>query len=424
MGFTKFLSEYHSENKSDKVSYLVKKFFKHNFIISLLISLSIAIFSIPLSKIFFSNDNYWSLLILFSISIPFTLVSSIIETYFRAIREINIYVKYSIICALFSLAIAIPAMLYFEIKGVVFVLTVSSLISIFIGFLFLKRKGILPNFRILSKVENSVFRDIYKIGIGMMLMMAIQQLSFLFIRTIIAKKLGINEVGIFQSVYSISNNYFGLFFVIIAAYSIPKLSILKTNALIIEELNQTIKLLILVYTPLILICFIFRYYIIQLLYTNNFIAAKELFYFQLQGDFLRALSWVFGLWLVPKMKIKQMILFDILFYFNLISISLYLLNVENMGVKSISIAYLIAYCFHFLINFIYAKYTLGFRFTKHNLQIFIYSFIAIIVLFILFEYFVNFGYYAVTPILLLWFIKCVNKDDLYKLRALFLGKLK
>ena len=97
--------------------------------------------------------------------------------------------------------------------------------------------------------------------------------------------------------------------------------------------------------------FVFREFVIALLFTKDFIASQSLYKYQFIGDLLKALSWVVGLWLIPKLKLFLWVLLDLILSINFIIIYILLLNFYSNGLESLAIAYLISNAIHFLLNY-------------------------------------------------------------------------
>ncbi len=335
----------------------------------------------------------------------------------------NKYVLFLVLSSFTNVLVNVPLIYFFGLYGAILSFVLLSLINTTIGIFILKRIKLIPNLKKTKKVDRNVISDIYKVGLGSVLAMVMHQLTFIIVRSNIASELGLGSVGIFQSVYAISVNYFGIFFVLLATYSIPKFSTFKTNHENNQELNTTLKFLLILYTPLIIIMFTFRTFFISILYSDEFLSAKDLLIFQLSGDFFRALSWVFNIWLIPNLKIKQWIIFDLIFYLLFFGLFYYMLN-SDFGIKSVSIAYLLAYGFYLIINFAYTKYSLAFKYRNKNLKSLIVSFIVLVTAFIISEYNEYYGYLTILPIILIWMFFVVKKQDYLNLISILSTKIK
>lgn len=125
-----------------------------------------------------------------------------------------------------------------------------------------------------------------------------------FIRELTIYYTSINIAGEWQSAWTICQLILTLLTISLNTYFLPKISSLKIR----DDLNKEIYKGIKIFIPLTLIsCFflyILRENIIILLYTKEFLPAKELFPFLLVGIFFKSVSWFYGISFVAKAKVK------------------------------------------------------------------------------------------------------------------------
>lgn len=383
IGLNKYFSEYFETGKIKEINFLLKKFILLNLYITIPFVVLIIFFSEQISYVLFSDTQYSLLIILLSCSLPLSILTGFFDVYLRGVRKINSYVFFVTLNSVLSVLIFVPLQIYFHLTGVFVSLIVIGIVSVINGVVLLKRIKLFPDLSKISIVENEVSGNILKFGLANIAMLATQQLSLLAIRLFINSKYSITESGIFQSVFSISNNYFGLFFTIMAAYALPKLSSFGNDTFKIKmEINNLLKLFLLLYTPIIIIIFILRDTVLTLLYSKDFISAGNLFGLQLSGDFLKAISWSLGLWFIPMLKIKEWLIFDLIYSFNFFMI-FYLFQIfSELGVISVSISYLLTNLVHLIINFIYIKKNLQFKFDPEVFKILITSTLCIFLVFV------------------------------------------
>lgn len=419
LGLIKYIARYHEENKTNEINYLLKYFYLKNVVFSIIAITFIIIFKEDLSTWLFSSSDFSNLLVLFFIFIPLNLILNFVDIYLKSTRIINLYVIFLSVNSLVSLICTIPLVYYWKIEGAIVAFMFTTIICLFSTYVILKKGKVNIDIKSVTAVDKSVVKNIYKVGIVSLISLAVQSVTFLLIRSLLADKYGFEGVGIFQCVYSLSAGYFGLFFVILGNYSIPKVSALKEVFEINIELNDTIKFLLLLYVPLVIIMFSFRSVLIPLLYSNEFITAKNLFIYQLPAEIFRAFSWVFGLWLIPKLKIKAWIIFELIFYSGFILLTVIFLNFTDFEIKSVSIAYLISYVGFFVLNFSYSVSNLEFKFSKNNIKLITGALILISVLFVSSEINEIWGYYLFIPVIIIWSFYSIKKHDLIRLKEIF-----
>lgn len=425
VGFTKYVSEYYSEEKIEKVNYLFRKLLSQNVLFISIVSAIIVFSPEFLSRLIYSNEEYWKYIIILSILLPLGLFSNFLEGYMKAIRLIGKFVKVSILNSIVSILIFIPLIFFYQLYGALFASAFSFATNIMLCVFILKKHNALPNFRKIEKVEKDVFAKIYSMGLAMLIMVFMQQVTILFIRTLIIGKYGIDNLGVYQSIYSISTNYFGLFFATVISYAIPKLSSYKNTEFVIDEINRILKFFLLLYTPLLIVCFVFRVNIIMLLFSSSFLPATELMIFQLLGELFKAISWVIGLWFIPlALRIKQWFLFEIFFNITYFILAYLLVSYYEFGMISVTFSYFLSYLIFALINIWYIKHVLNFTFKFRSLKILIVSTFFIVLVFVISQYDLRLGVYFFVPLLLIWAYILINKNEVLQTKYLLLDLLK
>ena len=417
MGITQMIAQ-NNENGKSVLSGIV-----YSSIVVLLIPVIASVtiiltYSDEISLFLFNETIYGSYIKILSIVTPFIVLYTIIEAVLKGIGDISLYVKLLITSSLVSFSISIPLVIFCGIEGAVYGLMINFVFFVFYSLYKINKLKILEfNFKFLN-FNNKIVKDITKIGIAFLIAGALYQLTFLLLKKMVIEKYGLDGSGIFQSVLNISLFYFGFIFTSMSSYTFPKIARLYNNTDLTNELNTTIRFISLVMVPLILTLIVFRYLILLVLYTSDFVVAESLFQYQFLGDFFKALSWVLGIWLIPRSKLFYFILFDVILNANLILISMYILDFTEFGVKGVSLAYMTAYLLHFLMNLILTRKKIGFRFSLKNFKLISSSIIAITGITIVSFYNVTFGYVLFLPLISGWVLLNLSLHEFKEMKIM------
>ena len=130
-------------------------------------------------------------------------------------------------------------------------------------------------------------------------------------------------------------------------YYLPRLAELKNKLELKNEILKVYKLII----PFLVITtigiFFSRFLIIKILFTKEFSGMKDLFAFQLVGDFLKIAGWVLGYLLIAKAMTKTYIIMELVNFVLLIVICYFL--VKQYGAVGATIGYAIVYLVYLLV---------------------------------------------------------------------------
>jgi len=410
LGLTKYISE-HKQDDTEIVNIIFLNSLKILTISSLIFALLISIFSSYISGIIFDDSKYYYFIILLALSIPFSTFSGFLEAYLRGLRNIDILTKLLISSAVAGFVLTLILVLFFKLEGAVIGSLSNAVLSSIIYFLVLKRKSLIPKLKIFTELNKKILNNIIKIGFSSLIVGAVAQLILLLIRTITINNMGVYGNGIYQSVLTISLNYFGFIFLSLNMYSFPKVSSLKLDSDIVDEINLNFRYIMFLMIPLIAFIFVFREIVIALLFTKDFASSEPLYKYQFFGDLFKAFSWVLGLWLIPRLKLFLWVTLDMILSANFLVIYILLLNFYENGLISLAIAYLMSNLIHFVLNLIASKKHIKFKFQSNNLSAGIFGLGLLIILVCLSEYKIVFGYITIIPLLLLWFVYAIKKNE-------------
>jgi len=410
LGLTRYISE-NDENEKELNNVIFLNSLRVILISSLLFTAIISLFSVSISFLIFDDAKYYLLIIIVALSIPFATYTSFLDAYLRGLKDITLLVKILVSGTVFSFIITVILVFLFKLEGVVIGLLTGNIFTLIIYFYAMKRKSMIPKLNIFTKFNKKIIRNIIKIGLASLIVGAINQLVLLIIRTVTISNLGIYGNGIYQSVLGISLNYFGFIYITINIYSFPKISSLKTEAEVIDEINVNFRYIFFLMIPLVALVFIFRELVIALLFTRDFASSEPLYKYQFLGDLFKAFSWVIGLWLIPKLKLFLWVTLDLILNFNFLVVYIFLLNFYSKGLESLAIAYLFSYVVHFALNLITARKKLNFSFRSKNLRDAVTGVILLLVLIGVSEYNIVAGYVSIFPVLFFWFLFVLKKSE-------------
>lgn len=96
-----------------------------------------------------------------------------------------------------------------------------------------------------------------------------------------------------------------------------------------------------------------RFFIIKLLFTQEFIIMEKLFFYQLLGDFFKMASWILAYLMVAKSMTKVFVITEIVFSFGYVILGY--LCIHYFGIKGVSIAFAINYFIYFILMVVFFR---------------------------------------------------------------------
>jgi PST family polysaccharide transporter len=149
----------------------------------------------------------------------------------------------------------------------------------------------------------------------------------ILIKNHIINNFSIVQAGYWQSVWMISTMYLLIITTAFSTYYLPRLSELHIHSELRKEIMAGYKVIL----PFVFIAassiYLLRDIIIVILFTPEFNSMRNLFAYQLIGDFFKMASWSLAFLMIAKAKIKLYIITEITF-----SISLYILTIVFVNI--------------------------------------------------------------------------------------------
>lgn len=343
-GITKYTAEYQNDEKNKK------SLLSTGFIIALFCCLVISAF-IFINKKYFS----WEILKTGNYSLVFavlalTLIFFVFNTFFNAVlnghKEFRKIITTKIISAILGLIIVAISIIKFGILGAFLGYILSQTLVFFVTINWVIRSSW---FNLDTFFKYFDKRMILKLG-GYTLMAFTTLFASSFIqlqvRTYIIDHISTVEAGYWQGITRISSLYTLFVTTTLSVYYLPKLSELKTDKELNKEIFKGYKFIL----PLIILSctliFLFKGFIINVLFSSSFAPMKNLFLFQLLGDILKIASWLLSYMMLAKAMTKVFIISEAVFGLFYYTLTIFFIN--RYGVVGAIYSYFINYIFYLI----------------------------------------------------------------------------
>jgi len=177
-------------------------------------------------------------------------------------------------------------------------------------------------------------------------------LIYLLIRNFIINNVGLNEAGYWEGTRKISNYYMLFIYTLFDMYLLPVLSEdnknIKFKAIILNFYKHILPLVLVGF----IVIYVFKVFIIKLIFTVDFLNMKDLFGWQLIGDFFKIVSFTIAYQFMAKKMIRMYLICELLYMIFIYFTSVYFIN--NMGVLGAVKAHALSYLFYtFLMFFVF-----------------------------------------------------------------------
>ncbi|PCI61300.1 MAG: O-antigen flippase [Gammaproteobacteria bacterium] len=341
-GVTKYTAQY--SEFEDKQHSVWRASFRITLISVLIISFFIFIFSDFLSVYFLKNIEYSIVFTCFSFTLVFFALNAQVLAILNGKKEIYAYVQVNIIGSLVSLVVTVSLAFLYGLKGALIALVINQSVVFFVSVFIASKFDWFKAFNFSGVFDKKIALNLLKYALMGLTGAIVVPLSHIFIRTHIGEQFGWESAGYWDAIWRISTIYLMFITSVLSVYFLPRFSEIKIKKELRAELLKGYSLIIPTVLFLSLCIYLARDYIVVLLFSNDFLAMRNLFLWQLVGDVFKVISWLLGYILLAKAMVKLVIFSELLF-----ALSFYLFTVfftSYFGLEGVTYAYCLNYFCH------------------------------------------------------------------------------
>lgn len=355
-GVTKYVSE-----NINSVS-LQKKYINASLAMTTLFTVIISILIIfntdLINNLLFPQLNLKLILIILGITLIFITLNSLIISIINGFKLIRLMTYLNIICSIINLIISIYFTFLWEIIGVLLAQSIVQIIYFFISLFIIKKYN--PNFSIKSykiSFDFIICKNLFKYSIMSIATLFSATITQLIIRQIIINYTSLTEAGYWDAINRLSAMILMVFTTALNAYFLPRISEIDKTIECKKEVKNGFSLIMPFVLILLIIGYLAKDVIIQLLYSNEFYPMRDLFLFQFIGDFLKICSWIISVIFVAKGDVRTFTILELTG--SIIYILLIFLLVPLMGITGSVMAYFLMYLIYCIVVIILYRYKIN-----------------------------------------------------------------
>lgn len=360
LGIQNATVKYVAENKKEpqKVSEFIIKTFGFLVILCAITMLLLLIFKNQIENYILPNViNFKSVIYVFILCVPFFVFSVFLNAILNGLGWFKKTILVQLIASCIVFLFSAVTIYFFGIYGAFLSLILTPIVTFIIAFMFLQ-KYLVTNFKLSYTNYNfSLLKNFSEFILMALVSGVLGSLVLLLIRTHLVETVGLEKAGIYEGLQRVSANYMVFISSIVSLYFYPKFAatttLIEINELVLKYLKTVIPFLL----SGLLVLFFIKENVVYLLFNQEFIYMKKLFFWQEVGDLFKALSLIFGTILVAKKMTKIFIITEVISLLIMYWLSYYFIN--HLNTEGIVLAYAITYFAYFLVMLlVYFKFVL------------------------------------------------------------------
>lgn len=361
-GIIKYVAEF--KDSLETIKKLLSTALKITLICALTIGILMIVFHTYLSQFIMLSPNYGYLFIIFGLSVLLYALNGLIASILNGYKEFKLFVYVNIIGSLIGLIFTLTLVYFWELKGALISAVSFQSIMFFISLYMVRKLPWLSKDYFSCKIDQLSLNRYFKYSLMTFVTAATAPIAQLLLRGHIIANISVVEAGWWEAMNRISNMYLMVITTSFSVYYLPRLSEITENRELSKEILKAFKIIV----PTLLIGFLgiyfFRFLIIKILFTEDFLSMQNLFVWQLLGDFFKICSWLLAFLMIAKTMTKEFILSEI--FFTALFLILAYTFMKVSGVVGITQAYSLSYFIYFLGMVILFRKILFTKFTANE----------------------------------------------------------
>ena len=348
-GLVKYVSEYKDDKK--QLSNLFSTVFVFSAIASIISFVILFFWSNALSEVVFGSNLYGYVFKILSFLIPFMGINGIIYALLNGLSAYKLFSKIGLIQVISSTVLVVSLTIKFGLIGSLLALSLVPFLQFLIYMIFSGK-----TYKRFIDLKSIAFKLSFKnqlLSYTLMSLIVILLINIadVAIRHLIEDKTSIADAGYWTAMNSISRVYMQFTAAIFPLYILPVYAKVTNSIDFRKEVIKIYKMLLPLLALGLLLVFLFREYIIRILYTSEFLDMASLFKWQLLGDLVKFIAIVLSYQFIAKKQIGYFILTEVLSVLMFYGFSVYFIDIY--GTVGVVIAHFVRYVlFFFVVLFI------------------------------------------------------------------------
>lgn len=335
------------------------------FILALLGGIICVGFSRYISIWAFDNDTYADSIAWLSISLFFNILAMGELVILQGMRQVGYMIKSGLLWNITAFILLAPLYYFYNINAIVPVFILVSVIT-YLSTRHYRKKLELKFVAVALPELFKRGKFILRIGFFIVIAVIQTQIALFLVRTMVIGRVGLEQLGLLQAAWTITNVYLKLILNSMSADFYPRLSAVSFNNIKARKLiNEQVNVMLIISVPIIIFLMLGSKLLLTLLYSSSFESAYTLLNWRTIGIFFKIISWALGFVLLARGK-------GLLYFITDTSFSvIYLICIYFLfpyyQLDAVGIAYMIAYISYFVIVYCILHKSMHFRWQKHIL---------------------------------------------------------
>ena len=359
LGFQNGIVKYIAENQKNEEE--LKKIIATVFI-------SLICVALVLSGVLYFFASFWNDKILehnadntlvfrvLALALPWYTVSVFLLSVLNGLSKFTKVIWVNITGNLIGLLVSLVMILKLQTLGALLAIVITPSLLFFVTFYFVQKEIQFLKIIRLQLYDFNIIKNLLPYSLMALVSSVLGPIVLLAVRNNLIEKLGLDQAGFWETMTRISSYYLLFVSTILTVYFLPKLSKAQDNDQTKSIFWQFYKTILPVFCFGLLVIYFSRYFIIQLLFTKEFLPVTSLFFWQLIGDVFKVAALILGYQFFAKKLTKAFIISELFSLGTLYFLSL--LFVNYYGIEGMVMAQALDNFLYFVVLAVYFRKSL------------------------------------------------------------------
>lgn len=294
-----------------------------------------------------------------AIGVALSIASQAQSALLTGMRRIGDIARAQITSAILFTALGIAVIIWLGERGLLLYILTVPFVGFIVSHYFVAKLPGIQSPRTSINVLWGQWRIMVRLGSAFMLAGLAGTLGQLAVRALVQRELGADGLGYFHAAFAISMTYLGFVLGAMGTDYYPRLTAVihdpgKANQLV----NEQTEVAILLAGPVLLAMLAMAPWVIQLLYSEEFLPAINVLRWQILGDVLKVVSWPLGFIILASGNGRTFMLTESFAMVVFVAITAIMLPI--IGVQATGVSFLAMYVFYLPLVYWLAKRRTGF----------------------------------------------------------------
>ncbi len=295
--------------------------------------------------IFSNNYNYTYVIEILAIVLPFYALNMFVFSIMNGFSKYKILLVINIIGQILGLLVTLLLIWQENIDGALIAIVITPALNLLItvvGIAF--RQNLISSLKI-TNVSLSILNKLSPYMIMALVSAIALPIVMIIIRNYLIAEIGIKEAGYWTAMTRVSDYYLMFINSLMTLYILPRFAEINSRKEFRKEVFGFYKTIMPVFLVILLIIYLSRSLLINILFTEDFRPVEDLFGYQILGDVMRVLSMVIAFQFLAKKMFAHFIILEIFLFVIMYFSSIFL--IDEFGLIGAVMGHCLSYVMYF-----------------------------------------------------------------------------